>query len=369
MEPLWLAMPGAIIWVSVLALPWQPWRIREKLEVADNKNADLSDVTVLIPARNEAKVIAGTLASLTSQGKNLKIILVNDQSTDATGAVIREGNIEALTIIEGMPLEAGWTGKLWALQQGLVRIKTDKVLLLDADIQLKSGAIASLREKMQRQGLHLISLMAALRMHSVWEKMLMPAFIYFFKLLYPFHLSNSKSRRIAAAAGGCILLSREALIQTGGFAPIRDKIIDDCALARQFKNAGFRTWVGLSHAAVSHRRYDDLSGIWEMVARTAFTQLRYSTGLLALCCTLLILAFVSPVICLFIADWNTNLLALFSLTLMLISYFPTVRYYSLNPLWTLTLPATGVLYLLMTLTSAQRYWRGVGASWKERKLC
>jgi len=296
-------------------------------------------------------------------------------------------NIENLTIINGMPLEAGWTGKLWALQQGLARVATDKMLLLDADIQLKPGlarvatdkmllldadiqlkpgTIASLQQKMQQQDLHLVSLMAFLRMHSFWEKMLMPAFIYFFKLLYPFHLSNSNSRLIAAAAGGCMLLSKDALIQTGGVGSIRNTLIDDCTLARKFKNAGFRTWVGLSHSAVSHRHYDDLRSIWDMVARTAFTQLRYSAGLLALCSAFLICAYVLPIICLFIDDLNTGLLALFSIILMLISYFPTIRYYEINPIWTLTLPATGTLYLLMTWSSAQRYWRGVAASWKNR---
>ncbi len=367
MEAAWLAVPGVIIWAGILILPWQPWRTREKLETNDGKTSDLSGVTVLVPARNEAAVIAETLLSLVAQGENLNIILVDDQSTDETVIEATRLNIGNLTIINGRPLEPGWTGKLWALHQGLSQVKTENILLLDADIQLKPGVISSLQTRMRESDLDLVSLMASLRMQAFWEKLLLPAFVYFFKLLYPFHLSNSKSNVVAAAAGGCILVRRNSLAQAGGFEGIKDKLIDDCALARKFKDAGLATWIGLSRAAVSRRRYDSLADIWNMVARTAFTQLRYSGGLLALCSFLLISAYLLPIAGLLIDDVNTRRLALLGIFLMITSYLPTLRYYEINPLWALALPLAGTLYLLMTWSSAQRYWGGVAANWKNRR--
>ena len=366
MDPAWLVIPGVILWTGILALPWQPWRIRETLEADDTEAADLSDVTVLIPARNEADVIAETLLSLDAQGQNLRIILVNDQSSDATVAEASCLNLENLTIINGRPLEPGWSGKLWALQQGLPLVKTKTILLLDADIRLCPGAIPALQSRMREYDLHLVSLLAFLRMDSFWEKLLMPAFVYFFKLLYPFHLSNSGSKAVAAAAGGCILLRLDSLVRVGGFEAIKNSLIDDCALARKFRLAGFATWIGLSHSARSRRHYDGLAGIWNMVARTAFTQLRYSTGLLLLCSALLSAGFVLPVVGLLCADPATRLLAVTGFLLMAASFLPTLRYYKINPFWCIGLPLAGALYLLMTWSSAWRHWTGVGADWKLR---
>ena len=365
-DTLWLAIPGVIIWSGILSLPWQPWRIREKLEAATTENAELSDVTVLVPARNEAAVIAATLQSVAAQGRNLRIILVDDQSADATVAEAERLDLENLTIIDGRPLEHGWSGKLWALHQGLAFVSTDKVLLLDADIRLQPGAVSALKTRMEEHDLHLVSLLAFLRMDSVWEKLLMPAFVFFFKLLYPFHLSNNGSKAVAAAAGGCILLRRSSLEQAGGFSGIRDSLIDDCALARQFRDAGFSTWTGLSHSALSQRSYDGLADIWNMVARTAYTQLRHSILLLLLCSSLMTAAFILPVAGLFSAGAATSLLAGGALFLMVASFMPTLRYYGIHPLWCAGLPLAGALYLLMTWTSAWRYWTGAGAAWKQR---
>ena len=366
MQSAWLVIPGVIIWAGILALPWQPWRIREKLEADGDEAADLSDVTVLIPARNEAGVIAQTLLSLTVQGKDLSIILVDDQSTDATLAEATRLNLDNLKVINGRLLEPGWSGKLWALQQGLSHVGTEHILLLDADIRLEAGVISSLKTRLRESDLHLVSLLAFLRMQSFWEKLLMPAFVYFFKLLYPFHLSNSGSSLVAAAAGGCILLRRNSLAQAGGFEAIKDQLIDDCALARQFRDAGFTTWIGLSHSVRSQRRYDRLADVWNMVARTAFTQLRYSFGLLVLCSVLLTGACLLPVIGLFSADAGVRLLGISAVVLMITSYLPTLRYYEINPSWAVALPLAGMLYLLMTWRSAQRYWAGVSADWKNR---
>ena len=332
-DTLWLAIPGVIIWSGILSLPWQPWRIREKLEATTTKNADLSDVTVLIPARNEAAVIAATLQSVAAQGRNLRIILVDDQSADATG---------------------------------LALVSTDNVLLLDADIRLQPGTVSALKARMQEHDLHLVSLLAFLRMDSFWEKLLMPAFVFFFKLLYPFHLSNNGSKAVAAAAGGCILLRHSSLQQAGGFSAIRGSLIDDCALARQFRDTGFSTWTGLSHSALSQRSYDGLADIWSMVARTAYTQLRHSIVLLLLCSSLMTAAFVLPVAGLFSTGAATSLLAAGALFLMVASFMPTLRYYGIHPLWCAGLPLAGALYLLMTWTSAWRYWTGAGAAWKQR---
>ena len=363
----WLVLPGVILWTGILALPWLPWRNRETLE-ADNDggNADLSDVTVLVPARNEAGVIAETLSAIAAQGRGHGIVLVNDQSGDATVAEAGRPGLENLSIVNGRALEPGWSGKLWALHQGLPLVKTETILLLDADIRLEPGTISALRDRMQEHDLHLVSLLAFLRMESFWEKLLMPAFVYFFKLLYPFHLSNTGSRMVAAAAGGCVLLRTASLARAGGFEAIKGSLIDDCALARRFRNAGLDTWIGLSHSARSGRSYDGLAGIWNMIARTAYTQLRHSFMLLALCTALLTAGFLLPAAGLFSADSATRSLGLAGILLMAASYLPTLRYYGMNPAWCAAFPLAGALYLLMTWSSAWRHWSGAGADWKQR---
>ena len=365
-DSLWLVIPGVILWSAVLALPWQPWRARETLEADGDTSADLSDVTVLIPARNEAGVIAETLLALAGQGRNLNIVLVNDESTDATVFEARRLNLENLTIIDGRPLEPGWSGKLWALRQGHAVVRTDTILLLDADIRLEPGTVPALKTRMLERDLHLVSLLAFLRMESFWEKLLMPAFVYFFKLLYPFHLSNKGSQAVAAAAGGCVLLRAGSLAQAGGFEAIKDRLIDDCALARRFRNAGFGTWIGLSHSARSLRCYDGLAGIWNMVARTAYTQLCHSFALLLLCTLLLTTGFALPLVGLFSAHPATWMLGITGLVLMAASYLPTLRYYGIHPFWCAAFPFAGALYLLMTWSSAWRHWSGAGAQWKQR---
>ena len=362
----WLVLPGVILWTGILALPWLPWRNRETLEADNNGDADLSDVTVLIPARNEAGVIAETLRAAAAQGRGLEIVLVNDRSDDATVAEACRQGLDNLTIVNGRALEPGWSGKLWALHQGLPFVKTEIILLLDADIRLEPGTIAALRARLQEHDLHLVSLLAFLRMESFWEKLLMPAFVYFFKLLYPFHLSNNGSRVVAAAAGGCVLLRTASLARAGGFEAIKGKLIDDCALARRFRDNGLATWIGLSHSARSGRGYDGLAGIRDMIARTAYTQLRHSLVLLIFCTALLTAGFVLPPAGLFSADPAIRTTALAALLLMAASYLPTLRYYGMNPAWCAAFPFAGALYLLMTWSSAWRYWTGTGAAWKQR---
>ncbi len=366
MTSLWLVLPGLIIWSSILVLPWRPWSTRESLNANTSLSSDLSRITVLIPARNEQEVIGRTLLSLERQGELGEIILIDDQSTDTTVACARQTGLKRLRIISGRPLAEGWSGKLWALEQGRERVRTDFTLLLDADIELAPGTITTLLDKLDDDKLDMVSLMAFLRMQSFWEVLLMPAFIYFFKLLYPFALSNSNSKLVAAAAGGCILIKTNKLTEIGGFCALKDELIDDCSLARHIKRSGGRTWIGLSRSAVSHRCYDTLQTVWGMVVRTAYTQLHYSVSLLFLCTVLMLSAFVLPVISVFVTDLPILLFPVVTILMMIATYVPVLRYYELNPLWACTLPVAGVLYLCMTWNSAFRHWRGDGTIWKNR---
>jgi hopene-associated glycosyltransferase HpnB len=366
MDPSWWALPGCLIWIGILALPWRPWSTRESLDADTSLHDDLEDVTVLIPARNEQDAIARTLQSVAAQGRGHRVILIDDQSTDATVAEANRAGIAGLRILHGTALPAGWTGKLWALEQGRREADTDYLLLLDADIELLPGTLPALRAKLGAERRQMVSLMAFLRMESFWERLLMPAFIYFFKLLYPFHLSNTGSRLTAAAAGGCILIENRALATAGGFAAIRDALIDDCSLARRIRDGGGSTWTGLTHSARSHRRYENLGVIWDMVARTAYTQLHYSLALLALCTLLMAAAFILPVAALFLHDAAAASLGITSLILMWISYLPTLKYYKMNPAWAVAMPVIATLYLLMTWSSALRHWQGRSAVWKDR---
>ena len=239
-------------------------------------------------------------------------------------------------------------------------------MLLDADIELDPGLIVSLRKKMQKDNIQFISLMVRLRMNSFWERLLMPAFVYFFKLLYPFRVSNSKSRFVAAAAGGCILMETKVLSEIGGFQAIKQALIDDCALAREVKSKGFRTWIGLTRSAHSFRAYSSLSTIWKMVERTAFTQLHYSWTLLLFLTALMLTAFCAPVI--YVAFWPLSEAypGLLALGAMVVSYIPTLRFYKIPKWWAITLPFTGFLYLCMTWSSAIMYARGERSYWKGR---
>jgi hopene-associated glycosyltransferase HpnB len=327
---------------------------------------DLGDITVLIPARNEAETIKVTLPALTAQGRGLNIILIDDQSSDGTGQVARKAVDENLLIIKGKSLPSGWTGKLWALEQGRSHIRTPFTLLLDADIEPLPGIIGELKRAMQERDVQLISLMAELRMDTFWEKLLMPAFIYFFKLLYPFRLSNTGTSRVAAAAGGCILLETRVLDEIGGFNSLRGELIDDCALAKRVKSKGYKTWMGLSHSVRSLRPYNDMRAIWNMVARTAFTQLRYSKLLLILCTVIMLVSFGMPGIGLVLSPISVKLLSAFCLASMVLTYLPTLNFYRLSAWWALAMPLIGSLYLAMTWTSAVRYWLGGGSHWKGR---
>lgn len=363
------ALIGVGIWFIILFLPWRPWSTRERLETAGDLKRDLSNVTVLIPARNEEDVIGRTLKSLNDQGKNLAVVLIDDQSTDRTAEVAKSACSQSLRIISGTELPAGWAGKLWALEQGRVHAKTPLLLLLDADIEIVPGALSALIQKMESEKLDFVSLMAELKMEHFWEKLLIPSFIYFFKLMYPFSWANDPRKKFGAAAGGCVLIKASILDQLGGFSCIQSAIIDDCSLAKKVKSIGAKTFLGLTHSVKSHRNYTDLKTIWDMVARSAFTQLMYSNLLLIAVTLIMISMFISPLVVgiLGIGDLGDHpLIILAGFLAMMATYVPTLKFYRRSWAWSVTMPIIGSLYIAMTWTSAIRYWMGKRSIWKGR---
>ena len=357
---------GLLIWIIILLLPSRPYSTRESLETHSAESVSLPEVTVLIPVRNEASTIVKSLSALKDHDPKLKIILIDDQSIDNTVELASSTKIENLIILSGAQLPSGWSGKLWALEQGLKYIDTDYLLLIDADIILKPGLITRILYKAKKYDIKLVSLMAHLRMVSSWERLLMPAFVFFFKLLYPFHLSNLPNSRIAAAAGGCMLLETKILKELGGFKSIRNALIDDCSLAKKIKQNGYRTWIGLTHSAISTRRYDKLLTIQKMISRTAYTQLNYSLSLLLLCTILMIIAFVIPYVAILQTQPTIIIIGLVTLCIQTICYFPILRYYSINHIYALSLPLAAMFYLVFTLSSAYSYYFNKGVVWKER---
>jgi hopene-associated glycosyltransferase HpnB len=361
-----------LAWLCVLVLPHQPHRVRERLEAAAHGSSDLSGVTVLIPARDEAPLIGRTLAALTRQGRGLDAIVVDDQSSDDTrGAAKRAAGTElALRVVDGAPLPPGWAGKLWALEQGLAAVERPYVLLLDADIELAPHVVPALLAKLRERDATLVSLMAELRCETFWERLLSPAFVFFFKLLYPFAWSNDASKRTAAAAGGCMLVRTDALRQIGGFAAIRGALIDDCTLAAALKRHRPPIWLGMTQSVRSLRAYESLGDFWGMVARSAFTQLRYSTALLLLATALMLITLLAPVVGVAlgaVAGEPSLLLVAGAAWLALgAAYLPVVAFYRLPAAWALTLPLASALFLAMTWSSAVGFWRGRRASWKAR---
>lgn len=362
-----LIILGSLAWPCILLLPWKPGSTRERLDSDDaSPEADLSDVSVLIPARDEAESITGTLAALEQQGQNLAVIVIDDQSSDGTADLAKKSFHGDLRVLHGKELPAGWVGKLWALEQGRHAATSQLILLLDADIELAPGTIGALKSKLKAENLDLVSLMAELRMQTLWEKVLSPAFIFFFKLLYPFAVGNDPRSRLGVAAGGCVLIRVDKLEAIGGFSALRTSIIDDCELAKRVKQIGGKTWIGLTHSAKSQRPYPSLGSFWNMVARTAFTQLQYSVLLLLLTTLLMVLVFWCPVLGLAHRSMIVRTTSWVGLVSMWVAYFPVVRFYRQTPFLVITLPVVASLYLLMTWSSAVRYWRGQRSIWKGR---
>ena len=361
-----LCLVSLLAWSFLIVVPFRPWSTREVFfPTSETQNIDLKDITVLIPARNEEKHIEETLKCLSNQGCGHKIILVDDESSDRTSDKALELGIENLKLVNGLSPPEGWSGKVWALHQGFKEVSTPLVLLVDADIKIEPRVLASLLRKMREDDYDFVSIMALLKTSTSWEKLLIPAFIYFFKILYPFALANNPRSHIAAAAGGLILTRTKCLKEVGGFERIKDEIIDDCALARAMKDKNKKTWIGLSHVVTTTRSYESLGNIWHMVARTAYTQLRYSLLLLILASLSMVLAFVVPIIGLF-SDPITFLIALTTLALMAFTYKPTISLYNLPTRWAWSLPLGALLFIMMTWSSALRYWKGERSQWKDR---
>ncbi len=348
-------------------LPWRPWSTRERFDSCDTTSPfSLKEITVLIPARNESASLKKSLPSVLCQGPDIRVIVVDDCSEDDTFSVAKTILKDKGTVIKGRPRPEGWSGKLWALEQGLSHVTTPYVLLMDADIVLEKGTLLSALTFSKKNDLDLFSLMAWLRMENRVEKYFMPAFIYFFKLLYPFSLANSRNKLIAAAAGGFVLVQLKALKEIGAFSSLKNAIIDDCTLARLIKNRGGKIFIGLTKCVKSKREYKCLKDIWQMVERTAYTQLHYNPLLLLVATSLLILSFLIPLAGLFWGGALTFVISLFALSIMYISYLPVLRYYDLCPCICFTLPVVALLYLAMTWSSAWKHYFGKGAVWRGR---
>ena len=364
-----------IIWLGILLARGRFWMVqRLGAEVAPVAETGL--IAVVIPARNEADVIGSAVGSLLQQScaGAMHIFLVDDGSSDGTAAAasnaaVRSARANALTVINGRPLPPGWSGKLWAVQQGIeqaLQLQPKFLLLTDADIQHCPESAATLAAIAETGGYDLASFMAKLHCRSVAEKMLIPAFVFFFFLLYPPEWIRDPHHRAAGAAGGCLLIRPEALMRAGGIAAIRNEIIDDCALAAAVKRSGGRVWLGVTQETRSLRAYGSFSEIERMIARTAFNQLRHSAWLLAAALAGLLLAYVLPVGLLFSGAPTLVALGAAAYLLMMIAYLPMVRFYEINILWVLTLPFSAAFYLWATFHSALKYWSGSGGEWKGR---
>jgi hopene-associated glycosyltransferase HpnB len=324
-----------------------------------------------VPARNEAAVIGAAIASLLAQDYpgEFRVVLVDDHSHDGTAEVARaaaEGQDDRLTIVAARPLPSGWTGKLWALSEGVRQIASppDLYLFTDADIAHHPTNLSELVTRLEGEGRDLVSLMVKLRCESFAERFLIPPFVFFFALLYPFGWSNDPRKRTAAAAGGCILMRQSAYERIGGYAAIKGALIDDCALAREVKRGG-SIWLGLSQRTRSLRPYPRIADIWNMVARTAYTQLHYSPLLLAGTTLGMVVTYLLPPL-LLLAGGGAAVIGGLTWLAMAVSYIPILRFYNLSLLWSPLLPAAALVYLAATIDSAWRYWRGRGGEWKGR---
>jgi hopene-associated glycosyltransferase HpnB len=361
-----------LAWLGLLLSPHQPHRVRERLDADPDAPDDLSSVTVLVPARDEAELIGRTIAALGAQGRGLDVVVTDDQSSDDTRGVAARAAVPGMTlrVIAGQPLPQGWAGKLWALEQGLAAVERPYTLLLDADIELGPRLVPTLLAAARERDATLVSLMAELRCATFWERLLSPAFVFFFKLLYPFAWSNDARKTTAAAAGGCMLVRTEVLRHIGGFAAIRGALIDDCTLAAALKRERPPIWLGLSHSVHSMRVYGALGDFWSMVSRSAFTQLRYSALRLLLATALMAVTLLVPVVGLAAAgvflEPRLALIAAGAWLAVAAAYWPVVSFYRLPAAWAFTLPVAAALFLAMTWSSALRYWRGTRASWKAR---
>ncbi len=381
-----IALLSLAIWLYLLVGRGQFWRTQpvllDRAQLIQPESVVWPTVAIVIPARNEAAMLPLTLEPLLHQdypGK-LAIYVVDDQSDDGTGTIAQELAAQnpaiPCKIIQSQPLPSGWTGKLWALHQGLeAAAASDYVLLTDADICHDRASLRYLILKAETEQYDLVSLMVQLRCESFWERLLIPAFVFFFAKLYPFSWVNRPDRATAAAAGGCSLVRQSALDEIGGIAALKDALIDDCTLAAKIKHRNSPTnhhkiWLGLTTEIRSLRPYDNLASIWNMVARTAYTQLNYSPllllGTIVGMALVYLVAPIGIIYGLFSQQWGLLGITIVTYSLMAISYRPTIQFYRCPGIYALALPLIGLMYNLMTIDSAWRHWRGKGGQWKGR---
>jgi hopene-associated glycosyltransferase HpnB len=369
------------------------WRVgkldadREPLETP----GEWPQVMAVVPARNEEETIGRAVAGLVKQNYPgaFFVVVVDDHSEDATAGIAQQvadesGVGERVRIVSASALAEGWTGKLWALNEGVfnggvtmsgasgteVSAATPEVptyyWFTDADVEHAPDTLRRLVVRAERDKLELASLMVLLQAKTLPERALIPAFLYFFLMLYPPKWIADEELGTAGAAGGCILLRREALARIGGLEAIRGEVIDDCALAKAVKLSGGKVWMGLTRKSTSLRAYGTCGEIRDLIARTAFTQLRYSALLLAGTLAGMLLTYVAPLLLLSAHDSTARLLGFAAWLLMSVSFLSTVRFYRLSIIWAPLLPLTAVFYTYATWLSAVRYWRGKGALWKGR---
>jgi hopene-associated glycosyltransferase HpnB len=365
----------AAAWAYLLVFRGAFWRIAPH-EQAAVPVAPTRSVVAVIPARDEADVIGDAVASLLAQdyAGRLDVIVVDDHSSDGTAAVARAAAVSAhaddrVTVIEATPMPPGWTGKLWAVRQGTAIASAknpDYLLLTDADIVHAADNLRQLVARAEAGRYDLVSLMVRLHCRGAWEKLLIPAFVFFFFKLYPPRWVADSARRVAAAAGGCMLLRGNVLRRIGGIDSIRHEIIDDCALARRVK-AGGRVWLGIADATRSVRPYGSWRELWGMISRCAFAQLNYSTGILvALTLGMAITYLAPPLLVLLSRDALAVALGAAAWLAMAASFLPILRHYRCPLPLALLLPAIAAFYMAATIGSAVQFWRGRGGAWKGR---
>jgi hopene-associated glycosyltransferase HpnB len=364
------------IWFAVVFARGWFWNVGDQLLPASPGEHRSVRVCAIVPARNEEWGIARAVTALLRQTFNgkLQVIVIDDNSEDQTAIAAERaaeaiGRRDILSIIKGKDLPEGWTGKLWAMSQGLKEAQSfspDYLLFTDADIEHDPLTLSTLIAKAEREQLALTSLMVRLHCSTFAEKMMIPAFVYFFFLLYPPAWIAEPQARTAGAAGGCMLVRSDVLAQTGGIETIRGEIIDDCALAKAIKQKGGHVWLGLADSSRSIRPYESAREIRQMIERTAFNQLQHSLKFLIGAVVGLLLTFVLPYGLLLTGPVEVTLLATAAILLMLGSYLPMVRYYKLSPVWSLVLPVSACFYLWATLRSAINFYRGRGGEWKGR---
>lgn len=382
---------SCLIWLYLILFNGRFWHFRETLCAAEAGHVakiahPVPDVVAVIPARDEAEtigaVVKGHLAS-TYPGR-FTILVVDDQSSDGTGDIVRALGREAsrpdrpVHVVEGQPLPKNWSGKLWAVHNGLQAAESlapdaPYILLGDADIVHAPETLIKLVTKAETGKRALVSVMAVLDARGFWGGLLMPAFIFFFQKLYPFHATNDRSSRIAGAAGGCMLINRVVLREIGGVESIRGTLIDDCALAARIKDARGKKraiWLGFDPGVVSLRDNRALHTIWKMVARTAFTQLGFSTLALFGAVLGMTLTYIVAPLAFFTLPLHGSGLAFtlgtWAWLLSMVAYGPTLLRYGKPPIWALALPLSAAFYLAMTVSSALNHWRGQGGAWKGR---